>query len=496
MKPAGNSIRTQLILSSFVGLAFIIISLSYILVVTLQLQGIVNDQFQTERFFQDLQREVVGIQQPLVEYLSSRSSQALAELLADEQVVRGMLPQDRPITDDPFQLLGREIFFLIDAYLDLVHDAVALKRGRAIEEYTALLETIEDLNSHISERIDAISLFGLRRELASYEQVIMYSRQLLFWNLAVAISAFLTSIFLIFLSISRVTEPMHHLAVAAGELSSGNFEVEDVEVRAVSEVGAVVAAFNRMKRDIRQYIQELNRQKEIEQGYMAEKLRNMKMEELLKRMELYTMQAHMNPHFLFNTINTGVQLAIMENAERTADFMENLAHFFRTNLRERNLIVPLRNEIAGLRSYIYILRIRFPRTLDVSLRVPDELLDQWFVPAMILQPLVENSVIHAFPGTTRHGTIDISAHVSGKRLILTVQDNGIGIDPDRVRRMLHRHSREDVPGTKVMGLENVIQRLYFFYPDLPDVITIDGSRELGTRVCITLDGEVEPCIPS
>ncbi len=496
MRPLGNSIRTQLIFSSFIGLAFIVLSLFYILVVTLQLQQIANDQFQTERFFQELQGEVLRIQDPLVEFLSSRSSQALADLLIEEQILRGMIPPVRPVTDDPFQLASREIFFLIDAYLDMIQEAVTLKRARAIEEYTVLLETMQQLNGHITDRIDGISLFGLRRELANYEQIIGVSRQLLFWNLAVAISAFLSSVFLIFLSISRVTEPMHQLALAAEALSSGNFDVEDVQARAVTEVGAVVAAFNQMKRDIRLYIQEINRQKEIEQGYMSEKLRNMKMQQLLKRMELYTMQAQMNPHFLFNTINTGVQLAIMENAERTADFMEKLAHFFRYNIRERNLIVPLRNEISGLEAYIQILRIRFPRSLDVSLNVPPELLDSRSVPALILQPLVENSVIHAFRGVTRHGAITVTVSEAGHIMRLCVQDNGIGMDQPLIARMLQRHSRDEELSSKVMGLENVIQRLYFFYPDREDVVTIHSIPGEGTEVTITIDMEVEPCIPS
>lgn len=491
-----NSLRTRLLLSSVVGLAFLIVSTTYVLFATLRFQQVVNDQFRMERYFQDLQREVIAIREPLVDYLSSRSSAALANLLVEEQILRSMIPEERPVADDLLTLSSREIFYLLESYLDMMHDAIALKRARAIEEYTALYETMHQLNTHITEQIDRVSLYGLRRELANYEQLLETSRQLLFWNLFVLVSAFMTAVFLIFISIKRITDPMQRLAQMAGELSSGNFDVDDIRVNAVTEVGTVISAFNTMKHDIRQYIAEINKQKQIEQGYLAEKVRNLKMEQLLKRMEMYTLQAQMNPHFLFNTLNTGVQLAITEDAEQTADFMENLAKFFRHNIRVRDLVVPLRHEIEGLESYLYILRIRFPRSLELTLDVPEELLDSCRVPALILQPLVENSVIHAFKGIDRNGTIEIRVGREEDVVYLSVRDNGVGIPREVAEGLLHQDARDPDHSSKVMGLKNVIQRLHFFFPSLPEVVAINGGPDEGTEVLIRIDTRVEACIPS
>ncbi len=491
-----NSLRTQLIFSSVVGLAFVILSVAYILFATIRLQRVVNDQFSTERFLQELQREVVAIREPLLDYLSSRSSGALAELLVEEQILRGMVPAERPISTDPVTLAGREIYFLLDSYLDLLQRAIDLKRARAIEDYIALYDEMERLNQHIVERIDRVSLLGLRTELDAYEELIARSRRMLFWNLVVIVAAFLSSSAWILFAIRRVTDPMDHLARTASELSDGNFEVEDIEVDTVREMATVVAAFNRMKHDIRRYIAELNRRSRLDQEYMEQKLRNLKMEQILKRMELYTMQAQMNPHFLFNTLNTGVQLAIMERADRTADFMEHLAHFFRHNIRERDLIVPLRHEIEGLSAYLYILRIRFPKSLQFTLEVPEELLDTCRVPALILQPLVENSVIHAFEGVERSGEIVIRVWKANAVIHLSVRDNGIGMAPTTASRLLQRSQRDIEHGSKVMGLENVIQRLYFFFPSLENTVTIKSAPDAGTEILIMIDTRVEACIPS
>jgi len=267
-----------------------------------------------------------------------------------------------------------------------------------------------------------------------------------------------------------------------------------VNLRTVNEVNQVANAFNAMKKSIHNYIEELRHQKEIEQQILNERVRNLKMEQVLKRMELYTMQARMNPHFLFNTLNTGVQLAIMEEADRTAEFMENLASLFRYNIRENKFFVPLRHEIEGLKSYFSILRIRFPKKLSLSLSVEEDLLDKYGCPAMIIQPLVENSVLHAFVDPEKMGSIEVRIHTEGSVLVISVKDDGIGIPESTVHKLLVPHTHDYQLSSKVMGLENVIQRCYFFYPEQGDVISIDSAEGRGTDIVIRIHTEVAPCI--
>ena len=477
-------------------MAFIIVSLAFILFTTVGLQGLVNNQFRMERFFRELQFEVESIQDPLLNYLSTRSSRSLSDLMAQEQILRNMLPEERRITSDQFDLESREIYFLLESYLDRIDGVINLKRARAMREYTASYEEMSRFSDYIVDRIDQISLYGLRSELANYEGIINASRRMLVWNLILIITAFLVAVIWISAAIGRVSEPMDRLARAAGELSFGNFDIEDIRVETIHEVELVVSAFNRMKHDIRQYIAELNRQKQIEKDYMEAKVRNLKMEQLLKRTELYTMQAQMNPHFLFNTLNTGVQLAIMERADRTADFMDHLAQFYRYTSRERDLMVSLRHEIEGLEAYLYILRIRFAKSLDFKTDIPEILLDKYEVPSLILQPLVENSVIHAFKGIKRKGIIEIRVWEDYPILFLLVKDNGVGMDRGTAERLLKHHSGDTEWTSKVMGLENVIQRLYYCFPTLEDVITISGNPNEGTEIQIRIDTRVTACIPS
>jgi two-component system, sensor histidine kinase YesM len=489
-----KSLQSQLFLNVGASLLIIVVSMSFILFISWRIQKIVDTQFRNERFFQELQEEIEEIRAPFLDYLSSRSSKALASLLIKEQTLKSMIPDDQPISYDSVNLSVREIYHLLQAYLDLIDVAIQEKRGSAISEYTQLYETMENMNQYISSQIDKISLQGFREQLAGYERVINVSRQLQFWNLLVIIFASIWAISWMMYSLHKITGPMHLLSITASELSKGNFSVEDIHVEAVAEVSGVVETFNRMKNDISQYITEIQKQKTIEQEYLNEKLRNLKMEQLLKRMELYTMQAQMNPHFLFNTLNTGVQLAIVEEAHKTAEFMEHLADFFRHNIRERKLFVPLRHETEGLQSYFYILNIRFPRSLSLKLEVQDDMDHDYQVPAMIFQPLVENSVIHAFKGVKRKGSIIVRVWQDSTYMRCSVKDNGVGMQPEIIESLMQHASRTSDFSSKVMGLENIIQRLYFFYPDNKDIIQIHSTPGKGTEVLINIDMEEEPCI--
>ena len=319
-------------------------------------------------------------------------------------------------------------------------------------------------------------------------------RRVQFYSLFLILLAVALSFSFLIHVVSSLSRPMQKLSSMAEKISQGNFDIPEVSVNSVNEVNRVAQAFNNMKNSICHYIEELQKQKELEQQIMSQKVRNLKMEQILKRMELYTMQAQMNPHFLFNTINTGVQLAIVEEAEKTADFMENLAALFRYNIREKRFFVSLRHEYDGLKSYFAILKIRFPKTLNLELEVQKELLGQCSCPAMILQPLVENSVLHAFKDREGIGTVSVSITFEDPVLILAVRDDGVGIPKETVSTLLASQLHDYQLSHKVMGLENVIQRLYFFYPDQEDVISINNLPGGGTEILIKIHTEVQPCI--
>jgi sensor histidine kinase YesM len=517
-------------LASVSGVSIILVfSTAYILFSAKNLQNIQDSSFEQERFIKTIQEDLAAYQEPLLEFLSTRSSNALARILIDSQALRNKLPAYSPITADKTELKEREIYFLIYAYLNMADQAVEEKRGRNIAAYTRIYDEMAGLLAYINEEIDAVNTERFSNQLDSYELFIAELGTIQFWNLLFIIFVSLLSILLLFLSAGRIAAPLVRLSALAAELSSGNFEIPDIKTNSVAEMDRVVEAFNRMKNDIRQFIEEIRWQENIKQEYMREKLRNMKMEGLVRHAEIYALQAQMNPHFLFNTLNTGMQLAIVEGADRTGEFMECLALLFRHIIRNKDIIVPLRHEIDGLNYYFSILKVRFPRNLDLILDYDESLLDSCRVPVSILQPLVENCVIHAFKDSAaplparpspaspealpvqpaaragslplpaagaaaKRSLIMVRAEKSGDRLVLSVQDNGCGMPEGAAEKLLHPLSLDESSIARVMGLENVIQRLYFFYPDDPAVVSIETGEGRGTAVIIRIDTEREPCI--
>ena len=511
-----RSFRVQMICSIFGVFGILVLSTVYTLFSARNLQNISDRIFERERFIKTLQEELEAYQEPLLEYLSTRSSNALSRILINTQNLRGRLPAYFPISADKAELRERELYRLIHAYLNLADQAMEEKRGRYIAAYTAIYDEMEGLLAYINREIEAISTGHFRGQLDAYGFFMADFGTIQFWNLLFIIFVSIFAILLLLLSVERITTPLVRLSGMAAELSAGHFDIADLKASSVREMDQVVEAFNRMKHEIGNFIEEIRWQENIKQEYMREKLRNLKMEGLVRRMEIYTLQAQMNPHFLFNTLNTGLQLAIMEEADRTGEYIEFMARLFRHNIRNRDIIVPLRHEIEGLNYYFNILKIRFPKSLDLVLDYDETLQDTVMTPVSLLQPLVENCVIHAFrgfvpaalsassaraheergsaPSAPPTPRIVVRVEKNGPRLVLSVRDNGCGMPRELVERLLHPQGIEESSLSRVMGLENVIQRLYFFYPDDPEVVGIETEPGKGAAIFIRIDTGRQPCI--
>ena len=495
MKEFHRSFSVQIFLSILGSFVLLVLSTAYIVFSSQKLQEFSRQIFEQERFIKSIQADLAAFDGPLMEFLSSRSSNALSQNLIDTQALRQKLPVYRQIKESPEDLKEREIYALVFRYLNLAEEAIEEKRGRNIPAYTALYEELAKLREYINREIDAVSAARYRSQMSAYEDFLAESGTVQLWNFIFIISMSVFSMLLLLHSLDRFTNPLIKLSAMTREISLGNFSIPDMETgRSVEELDQVIEAFNRMKGDISKYIEEIRWQENIKQEYMREKMRNMKMEGLVRHMEIYALQAQMNPHFLFNTINTGMQLAIVEGADRTGEYMDYMARLFRHIIRNKEIIVPLRHEIQGLEYYFYILRVRFPRNMELTMNCGEELLDLR-APVSILQPLVENSIIHAFKDVNESFVrrIAVGAVMEGPRLAVTVRDNGRGMEAEKAAGLLHPQSIDESSVSRVMGLSNVIQRLYFFYPGDPGVVNIETGPE-GTAVIIRIDTEREPCL--
>lgn len=198
---------------------------------------------------------------------------------------------------------------------------------------------------------------------------------------------------------------------------------------------------------------------------------------LLLTARLDTLSSQINPHFLFNTLNSIASL-IRINPERARTMVVQLARIMRRRLRSQDHFSPLRDELEFIGDYLAIELVRFGEKLRVVSQI-DATSNDVMVPSMLLQPLVENSIKHGIASKVDGGTITLRARRAGERLLIEVEDDGVGF-PAADQAM--------VPG-KGIGVSNVRERLQVIY-NQDFKMVIDSQAGLGTRIMIDVPVEL------
>ena len=240
-------------------------------------------------------------------------------------------------------------------------------------------------------------------------------------------------------AVKLITVLVNELDEAMERVEKGDYAAELSSDRE-DEMGRLTASFNRMTREYRQNLE-----------------RSVQRERELNETELSMMQAQLNPHFLYNTLDSIKWLGVTNGVPQVAAVASGLAVLLRAGISGDRLIT-LERELELLEKYLDIQSLRFEDRFAWEIDV-DERFQHCIVPKLILQPLVENSIIHGVANMD-DGYIKLSAREKSGTLILSVQDNGVGI-PQDVLDWLNDPDR-DVPGGH-LGLKNVdrIVRLYY-----------------------------------
>jgi ligand-binding sensor protein len=216
-----------------------------------------------------------------------------------------------------------------------------------------------------------------------------------------------------------------------------------------------------------------------------------RLERDLREMELKLLQAQVNPHFLFNALNLILGQSMAENASETARLIEELSVVLRASLSTIGSMVPLGDEVESARSYLEFFRARFGHKFDITLQVPEEI-KSFRVPSLILQPIVENALVHAFPRCRAQFSLKIEASHGHGCVRVRISDNGPGMSPQRVA-VLRECLRNRGSDTKLTGLTGVNRRLKYYYPGVKDLeIT---SSDSGLTVEIVLPNPAQPESP-
>ncbi len=360
---------------------------------------------------------------------------------------------------------------------------------RAYETDYKMSEAVDLTSKYIRSLISQNTTWGRER----YKIISQQTKKIEYIAYLLAIVIGLLSItFCIDFSMG-ITQPLEQIAQNAAEISKGNFKVGAVFSESNDELQIITRTFNRMSRNINELFHEIQEKAKLERQLKEAKMRNLEVTNLLRESEIQMLQAQMNPHFLYNTLNAISQVAILEDANETGDLIKAVARLLRYNLRSLDRPVTVQDEVDNIKEYIYIMGVRYGESIHCELSIAGNL-TKHLIPCLVFQPLIENAYLHGVAGLKeRKGEIHVVIRDEGERLHVIIGDNGVGIPPDKMKRVLAQDSMEvhfsqgntlqsDSSG---IGLGNIRKRLRLFY-GRDDLLTIVSRPGEGTQVELKL----------
>lgn len=292
-------------------------------------------------------------------------------------------------------------------------------------------------------------------------------------KLLVVCLCFFAALAALLASITRsITRPIRRLA---GQMASIRSEAETVPIyepiRRGDEIGDLSISFSTMLERIRLLI---DHQRCLERQRLD--------------MELKVLQSQVSPHFLYNALNAIASLAQQGDTKAIPRSTAALIRLLATSMDKTSEFITLGDELQVLREYLEIQRMRYGDRVEVTIYAPEEM-KSWSVPKLILQPLVENAIFHGFPSESEGNMIIVDARENEHELILTISDNGVGMDEEKAGRLLNGEEEDAQRNTRdrlhSIGIAHVHARIRLHYGEQYG-LHITSQESVGTKVVAIL----------
>lgn len=294
-------------------------------------------------------------------------------------------------------------------------------------------------------------------------------------NFAIILFIFACLIYMMFVS-RRIWRFLSAVSDYTGHLSRQEWDVADMDGDRYSEFSMVAGALNAMKQEIKSHIAAMKEKNEIERRLQEEQLCNEKNQRMLREADLKMLQMQINPHFLFNTLNLIMRTVQLRDNQTAVELIKSTAQILRSSISIKSALIPLEEELRNIEAYLCIQRLRYQEriTFETLYRLTGT--GGLLVPPMILQPLVENAILHGLKDQKEGGVVRVEVTEDARAVEILVSDNGTGFS----RRRLMEIEQET---TDRIGLLNVKKRLCLQFPG-EDVFVIESEENRGTRIQI------------
>ncbi|BFT71074.1 sensor histidine kinase [Paenibacillus sp. P36] len=275
------------------------------------------------------------------------------------------------------------------------------------------------------------------------------------------ILALVIALYLSFFISRHLSRPIKLLQSSMKQVEKGDFSIRS-EFRSGNEIGQLGQTFNIMVGRIKDLMNQI--------------IQN---EESKRKSEMKLLEAQINPHFLYNTLDSIIWMAERKKHEEVVLMTSSLAKLFRAIINKNNETVPVRVEIEHITNYLLIQTLRYKDKLDFQIDVDPGILDI-HIPKIILQPIVENAIYHGIKNSLEPGLVHITGKEDGDTIVFVVADNGVGMEPEKLDQILKM--KDGI--VRGIGVSNVHERIKLFGHEFG--LSFHSEKWEGTEVTIVL----------
>lgn len=327
---------------------------------------------------------------------------------------------------------------------------------------------VEDHNGkrHTIVSINGIEGWYLSQSLS--EQEFSSQKQVYYTLLLIACFIIFGLGILLTLFLNRIINvPIRSISKKMNEISQGNFSY-DPSIEWEHELGDIGKGINRLSKDVVTLMD-----KRVED------------EKQKKELEYQILQSQINPHFLYNTLNSIKWMATIQNATGIAEMTTSLARLLKSISKGTRQLIPIREELELLKDYVLIQNYRYGGIVKVDYSIPDETLLGYVIPKLTLQPIVENAIFHGIEAKGENGIITVTLYKKEQDLYIDITDNGIGMSPELINQVLSGSS-EDAKSDffRKVGIHNVNLRLKYTFGENYGIQIHSKESEYTTMIII------------
>ncbi|MDO5783758.1 MAG: sensor histidine kinase [Eubacteriales bacterium] len=330
---------------------------------------------------------------------------------------------------------------------------------------------LKQLGQAIPEMDDNVLITSVTAPLSGYQVTTVADRSVITGDIAttrnkiflLALGFNLLAIIPILMIVRRMMRPVNNLTETMIQVGQGDLSVR-AEIYSEDEIGKLSEGFNNMIQQVEDLIDAL----------VTEKL-------LKKEAEIEALRYQITPHFMYNTLNSIKYAAILQNASEIAEQLEAFIELLQMSASDRGSFITVRQEIHMVQNYVKLQMFRYANSFTVSFDVMPET-EGCYIPSLLLQPLVENAILHGIDLKRSDGHIVVRVCMDKHELAMKVEDNGHGMTQEELGLLMSGERRSKFSG---IGVRNVRERLRLYYGEKGNLVFYSSPKQ-GTSAVITL----------